>query len=205
MLRTNLSTRPFYNQRAVQIALGTAGAIVLTVTLFDIVQIVRLTMSQQSLGASAAEAEKEAVRLREEATRIRAQIDPQDLQIVSNAAREANQIIDQRAFSWTELFGQFESTLPPDVRITTVQPRVEPEGAFVVAIGLEAKQAEDLDAFVEALETSGAFHNVLAIKEQSGATGLIEAIAEGTYVPPPRDTTTESPQPGAVSRESSGP
>lgn len=205
MLRTNLSTRPFYNLRAVQIALGTAGAIVLTVTLFDIAQIVRLTMSQQSLGASAAEAEKEAVRLREEATRIRAQIDPQDLQIVSNAAREANQIIDQRAFSWTELFGRFESTLPPDVRITTVQPRVEREGAFVVAIGLEAKQAEDLDAFVEALETSGAFHNVLAIKEQSGATGLIEVIAEGTYVPPPRDTTTGSPQPAAVSRQSSGP
>jgi hypothetical protein len=204
MLHTNLATRPFYNVRAVQIALGAAVAVVLAVTLFDIAEIVRLTMSQRSLGARAAEAEEEAVRLREEATRIRAEIDPQELQVVANAAREANQIIDQRAFSWTELFGQFESTLPPDVRITAVQPRLERAGNFVVAIGLEARRAEDLDAFVEALETSGAFHNVLATQAQTGATGLIEAIAEGTYVPSPRDAATGSPEPAAASRQGSG-
>ena len=204
MLRTNLSTRPFYNVRAVQIALGAAVAIVLAVTLYDVAQIVRLTISQRSLGATAAEAEEEAVRVREEATRIRAEIDPQELQVVANAAREANQIIDQRAFSWTELFGQFESTLPPDVRIRAVRPRLERAGNFIVAINLEARQAEDLDAFVEALETSGAFYNVLATQAQTGATGLIEAITEGTYVPSPRDAETGSPEPAVASRRGSG-
>ena len=204
MLRTNLSTRPFYNVRALQIALGAAVAIVLAVTLYDVAQIVQLTISQRSLGATAAEAEDEAVRVREEATRIRAEIDPQELQVVANAAREANQIIDQRAFSWTELFGQFESTLPPDVRIRAVRPRLERAGNFVVAINLEARQAEDLDAFVEALEVSGAFHNVLATQAQTGATGLIEAITEGTYVPSPRDVETGSPEPAAASRRGSG-
>ena len=47
-------------------------------------------LSQQTLGASAAEAEQEAARLRAEAARIRAQINPQELQVVANAAREAN-------------------------------------------------------------------------------------------------------------------
>ena len=112
MLRTNLSTRPFYNVRAVHVALRAAGVILLGAMLFNVVQVVRLGMGQQSLGARAGEAEEEAARLRTDATRILAQINPQELQVVVDAAREANQIIDQRAFSWTELFGRFEATLP---------------------------------------------------------------------------------------------
>jgi hypothetical protein len=186
MLRTNLSTRPFYNVRAVHAALGAAAAVVLLFTLFNAVQIVRLALSQQTLGASAADAEQEAARLRSEAAKIRAQINPQELKVVANEAREANRIIDQRAFSWTELFAQFEATLPPDVRITAVQPRIE-ENNFVIGVGVEARRAEDLDAFVEALETGGSFHNVLAVKEQTGESGLIEAIVEANYVPRPRE------------------
>lgn len=188
MLRTNLSTRPFYNVRAVQLTLGVFAGLVLGITLFNVVEIVRLAASQRSLGSSAAEAEAEAARLRSEAARIRSQINPQELQVVANAAREANGIIDQRAFSWTSLFGQFESTLPPDVRITAVRPRLERSGTFVVAIAAQARRAEDLDAFVEALESKGAFRDVLAVQEQTNDAGLIEAVIEGTYVPPARTT-----------------
>ena len=198
MLRTNLSTRPFYNVRAVHAALGAATALVLIFTLFNVVQIVRLALSQQTLGASASDAEQEAARLRSEAARIRAQINPEELAVVADAAREANRIIDQRAFSWTELFAQFEATLPPDVRITAVQPRLEKESNFVVAVGVEARRAEDLDAFVEALETGGTFHNVLAVQEQTGDEGLIEAIVQGTYVPPPREPAPDAPTPASA-------
>lgn len=187
MLQTNLSTRPFYNVRAVQVVLGVLGAIVVAVTLFNLLQIVRLTTSQRSLGARAAQAEDEAAQLRAEAARIRAQINPQELEVVAAAAREANNIIDRRAFSWTALFAQFEATLPPDVRITAIRPRLEREGDFVVAVGVEARRAEDLDAFIEALEKTGAFRNVLSIEEQTGDDGLIQSIVEGTYVARPRE------------------
>jgi hypothetical protein len=186
MLRTNLSTRPFYNVRAVQFVLGLFAGVVLAITLFNVVQLVRLTASQRALGSSAAAAETEAARLRGEAARVRAQINPQELKIVANAAREANTIIDQRAFSWTELFAQFEDTLPADVRITAVRPRLD-RGQFIVAIGVQARRAEDLDAFIEALENKGAFHNVLAVQEQTNEAGLLEAIVDGTYVAPERD------------------
>lgn len=191
MLRTNLSTRPFYNVRAVHAALAAAAVIVLVFTLFNAVQIVRLGLSQQTLGASAAEAEQEATRLRSEAVKIRAQINPEELELVASEAREANRIIDQRAFSWTELFAHFEATLPPDVRITAVQPRIE-ENTFVIGVGVEARRAEDLDAFVEALETGGAFQNVLAVTEQTTDDGLIEAIVEASYVPPARKPVSET-------------
>lgn len=187
MLRTNLSTRPFYNARAVQAILGTLALIVVAITLYNVIAIVRLTVQQRSLSARAVEAEREAERLQREALGIRARIDPKELSVVAGQASEANAIIDQRTFSWTSLFETFEATLPPDVRITAVQPRLEPNGAFYVGIAVEARRAEELDAFVEALEKSGAFHDVLPNEEQVNDEGLLEAVLDGVYVAPARD------------------
>jgi hypothetical protein len=183
MLHTNLSTRPFYNVRAVRAILGIAAVLVLAVTLFNAVRIVRLSLTQRSLGAHAVESEREAARLRTQATAIRAQINPRELGVVAAAAREANAIIDQRAFSWTELFTQFESTLPPDVRITSVQPRLERDGTFRVSVVVEARRVEDLDLFLQALETKSTFRNVLSLEEQTNEQNVIEAVIEGIYDP----------------------
>ena len=112
MLRTNLATRPFYNARAVQVILGAVAILVVAVTLYNVVAIVRLTLQQRSLSARAVQAERDAQRLRSEAVGIRARIDAKELNVISSEAREANAIIDQRTFSWTELFQTFENTLP---------------------------------------------------------------------------------------------
>jgi hypothetical protein len=200
VIRTNLSTRPFYNVRAVQVIIGGLAAIVLLATLFNVVQVVRLTSSQRTLGARAAEAEQESARLRQEATRIRAQINPNELQTVANAAREANAIIDRRAFSWTELFAQFEATLPEDVRITAVQPRLEKD-LFIVGIAVEARRAEDLDAFIDALEATGAFRSMLATATQTNEEGLLQSIIEGQYQVPVRTAgATAAPAPAGARR-----
>jgi hypothetical protein len=194
MLRTNLASRPFYNVRVVQVVLVIATALVIALTALNVVQILRLTTSQSTLGARAAEATREAARLRTEAVRIRAQINPEELQVVANAAREANAIIDQRAFSWTDLLAEFEATLPPDVRITSVQPRLDEKTFFVVSIVAEARRSEDLDAFIEALEQRGTFHNVLSRQEQTNTEGLIESVIEGAYVPRAEPEGAPSPQ-----------
>jgi Tfp pilus assembly protein PilN len=164
---------------------------VLGITLFNVIRIMALLTSEQTLGATADQSEREATRLRSEASRIRAQINPTELETVATAAREANDLIDQRAFSWTELFSQFEATLPGDVRITAVQPRLE-KGTFIVGVAVEARRAEDLDAFIEALETTGHFHNVLATETQTNQQGLLEAIIEGVYQPPARTVPGEA-------------
>lgn len=185
MLRTNLASRPFYNERAAQLVIVALGLVVLVFTLFNAIELVRLSGTQARLGARASQAEREADRLRAEAARIRTQIDPQELQSVSGAAREANAIIDRRAFSWTALFGQFEATLPASVRIKAVQPHAE-KGVFTVAVIAQARRVEDLDAFIEALEATGAFRDVRPVQESTMDDGLLEAVIEGVYAAPPR-------------------
>jgi Tfp pilus assembly protein PilN len=190
-LRTNLATRPFYNVRAVHAVIGALALLVIAFTLFNAVQLIRLTASQRTLGARAAEAERDAERLRGEAARIRTQINQKELETVASAAREANSIIDRRAFSWTELLTQLEATLPDDVRITTVQPRLDRD-IFKVGIIAEARQAEDVAAFIEALEKTGAFRNVVPLEQLIDEDGLIQVALEGEYrVQTPRGETSE--------------
>ena len=196
MLRTNLSTRPFYNVRAVRALLGLFALVVIAFTLFNVIQTVRLLALQRTLSADAVRAETEAARLRAQAAGFRARIDPRELAGVSADAREANAIIDRRAFSWTTLFSQFEQALPPDVRITAVQPRREQDGTFAVNIGVEARRVEDVEAFIEALEARTPFRDVLPVEEQTGDSGLIEAIIDGRYMPA---------RPGTVATPASAP
>jgi hypothetical protein len=155
--------------------------VVVGFSLFNVFQIVRLTSIRSTLGANEAAARAEAVRLRSEAVRIRSQIDQAELEVVAAAAREANALIDKRAFSWSDLMAQFETTLPENVRVRAVQPRLE-NGAFVVSVAVEGRGPEDIDAFIEALEQTGNFTDVLPLVQQSGEEGLIESTIEGVYL-----------------------
>ena len=85
-----------------------------------------------------------------------------------------------RAFSWTELLAQFEKTLPENVRITAVQPRLERDGRFIIGMRVEARQIGDLEKFLDELEMTGSFHNVLTTDEQATDDGLLEAVIEGS-------------------------
>lgn len=181
MLRTNLSTRPFYNARLVRAGVITLALAAGLFTVYNVVQVATLWSSLSTLGASESAARREAERLRREATRIRGQINQQELEVVSAAASEANALIDQRAFSWTDLMAQFETTLPEDVRIRTVQPSLQ-GGQFVITIGVQGRSPEDVDNFIEALEQTGNFRDVLPSVQSSTDEGLIEATIQGVYV-----------------------
>ena len=191
MLRTNFANRPFYNERAAQLVLGVMALVVLALTLANAVEYIQLSGSEFRLGSSAAESEREAGRLRAKARAIRTQIDPHDLETVMVAAREANDIIDQRAFSWTALFGQLESTLPADVRVKAVQPRLD-KGTFFVTVVAQARTIQDLADFMDALEATGLFRDVRLV-EQSVQNDLLEAVVDGVYLAPARMAPEAAP------------
>lgn len=185
MLRSNLATEPFYNTRLVRIAMAAVAVVALGLTAYNGVQVWQLRAQGAEQGRLAAQNEAEARELREKARVIRQSIDRDKLAAVQLAAREANQLIDRRAFSWTDLFNRFETTLPGDVRISAVQPQVDQEGRMLVAVTVVSRRVEDLDAFIEALEKTGAFHGVLSRQENAEEGGTLRSVIQGYYGPPP--------------------
>jgi hypothetical protein len=181
MLRTNLSTRPFYNERLVRVVLGVITLVALGLTGYNVVRIVALQSQGADARGQAEAATREADRLRAEAQRIRQTINREQLEAVQTAAREANQLIDRRAFSWTELFNRFENTLPADVRIAAVTPQIDATGRMLVAVSVVSRRVEDLDEFIDALEKTGAFSGVLSRQEEAQEDGTLRSIIQGYY------------------------
>jgi Tfp pilus assembly protein PilN len=182
MLRTNLSTRPFYNERGVHGALGVLAAIVVAVTVFNVTQVVLLTRRHSSFSDEAQSAETRATELRAHATQTRQAIDAKQLDAISSAAREANEIINQRLFSWTDLLNKLEATLPDNVRITSLRPRVDRDGTITVQITVAGRSVDDIAQFMANLEETTTFRDVLPLQDERGEGGAVQATLEGKYV-----------------------
>ena len=102
----------------------------------------------------------------------------------SNEARQANELIDRRTFSWTELLNRFETTLPDDVRIAAVRPRMDEGQRFLVDIVVLARTVEDVNQFMQNLQDTGAFPEMRPIEEHTDEQqNLLESTIEAHYVP----------------------
>ena len=182
MLTTNLSTRPFYNDRAVRTWIAMLTVIVVAATVFNISRVLHYSQNETQLALQASHDEQDAASLRAAAAKERASVDIKQITAESARAREANDLIDRRTFSWTELFNRFEATLPADVRITTVRPRLdEKDRRIQLSVSVVARQYEDIDKFVENLEGTGAFQRLLAAETRASENGDWESTITMKY------------------------
>ena len=183
MIRSNLSTRPFYNERAVQLWLLLLALVVVAATVFNVARVIRYSQTDTELAAEAARDEARAEDLRAEAARLRGSVDLQQIELASTEARQANALIDRRTFSWSDLLNQFETTFPDNVRIVVVRPTLDEKGGRVLTINVVAGSVDDVDELIRNLEGTGSFSRLLSIGERFNADGMLEATLQGHYVP----------------------
>ncbi len=181
MLSGNLATRPFYNERLVRGALIVALAAAAAWAAVNAATLVSLSQQGAMLSERVRTEGLRAASARTEADSVRRGLDVAQLKNVARAATEANQLILQRTFSWTELFNQFEATLPPDVRLVQVQPQADAEGRLMVSLTVISRRIEDLDAFIGRLEATGTFSGVLSRSDEALEDGTIESNLQGYY------------------------
>lgn len=183
MIRANLATRPFYNERAVYTWTLLAAILVAAATVVNVTSILRYSRSDTQLAGEANRDELRAGELRQQASRLRATVDPKALEFASGEARQANSLIDRRTFSWTELFNRFETTLPDEVRITAVHPSLDKKRGIVLTLSIVARGPADIQTFINNLEKSGAFRDLLPVEDHPDETGNTMATLEAVYAP----------------------
>jgi Tfp pilus assembly protein PilN len=181
MLRTNLATRPFYNDRAVRVGIAVAVLLVAALTAYNLREVAALNARNAEMTQRAEDAERQSAEFRREAQAIRQSMNSAEMTAVQQAAQEANLLIERRVFSWTELFNEFERTLPPEVRITAVQPQVDGTGRLLVAIHVLSREPEELGQFMDQLEASGRFREVIVRQDQPEDGGLTRSVLQGYY------------------------
>ena len=195
MLHTNLSTRPFYNERAVHLLIGLAAILVALLTTWNVMRVVALSRENTELASRVNQDHAEAAQLTRTADEIRQKIDRAELELVVDSAREANALIDQRTFSWTAFFNRLETTMPPDVMLTSVRPAVK-DGETRVNMIVLGRRAEDVDEFIEKLEATGAFEDIVPAQQDRTEDGLYRVVIESRYTG--MDGAAPEPEPAAT-------
>jgi hypothetical protein len=182
MLGGNLSSRPFYNERGVSLAIGAVALVVILLTAFNAARLVQLSSERRQLATAIAADQAAAATAREHTAATRRAVDETALTELAGATREANDIIDRRTFSWTGLFTTIERTLPADVRLLRVSPRAD-RGIFKVSFAVNARHFDDVDAFIDALVQTGDFSDVVPVAQQLQDDGTYAATIDATYGP----------------------
>jgi hypothetical protein len=183
MLRGNLATRPFYNERLVSGVLVILALIALALTAYNATRLTALSSRRSALRAQIAADEAEVNRVRSEAAAIQGTVDRTALQTLAGSTRLANSLITARTFSWTTFFGFIEDTIPMDVRITAVSPEIE-KGEIIVTLLVLGRTAEGIDTFSRALEGTNAFKDLFFTVADKTDDGLFRVTMRAKYTPP---------------------
>ena len=208
MLRTNLSTRPFYNERAVHVAAAVVAAAAIAIATWQVVRIIRFSHHKTDLNAVITKDRAEAEKNEREAAQILGKLDKKEVALVTAAATEANDLINQRTFSWTQLFNELQATMPEDVMLMTIHPEFK-DGVTTLNFDMQGKTAEDISDFWDHLEKTGAFHDVvwsgLNLTEQGFQRIQMKAVYT-SHVPSPQNATPiPAPEPAAAEQPPAAP
>jgi type IV pilus assembly protein PilN len=156
--RLNLASKTYVNRRALYLLYAGVTAVVLLILITQLHYLVqmqnqgrllkeRISEIQQQLGISAESAEKYT---EEQLTQLLEQIE------------FSNKLIIRDSFQWTGLLGQLEAVLPDNVRIVDIRPVFKDSTLGLTA---QAKTVRDMRAFIDRLNESADFSNVLLLSQ----------------------------------------
>jgi len=192
MLRGNLSSRPFYNERLVSLVLLLVAVAALALTAFNASRLAALSSTRAELDGQIERDLGEAARIEAEATGIQAAFDVEAVRELAVSTAEANTLIARRTFSWTGFFGIVEGILPYDVRLVGVAHRFE-EGERLLVLNVIAKQDSDINEFVRGMLDSGRFYDVLPTEKTRNEDGTLSAVIETYYLSSSAVSGAETP------------
>ena len=196
MLKINLATRPFYNERVIDTVLLLLGTGALVLMALGGRTVLQLSNTYADVVRTAELSELQTVTVTQEMVTLNQSVSEDELEMLRLSAAEANRLIDQRVFSWTELFNIIEETLPDRVMLTGLRP-TGTSGSMSLTIGVVGERVTDIEQFIEDLEATGSVDNVLARQEQRTEDGMYSAQLTGEF----RWSSSRSgPQPGVSNR-----
>jgi hypothetical protein len=196
MLKGNLATRPFYNDRLVSLTIGVIAAGVLALTAFNATQLYSLTRERSTFTKEIKVNDDQTRALRAKAAELTKTIDPSNMKMLHGNVSEANYLIDRRTFSWTAFLSIIERTLPLNVRLVEVKPKPE-KNVMHVDITVNYKTLDDLMALVDAMEKTDLFRDVTPSARNPTDDGLNTGLIQAIYLAP----MAEAPGPGRGGRK----
>lgn len=152
----NFARRPFRDYRSVYLVAG--GALLVGVILFAVNASLygEFRREMSDTRDEIAWLEKRQERATATAEEARGALRNYQLSELAGESRGLLRLVEERQFSWTQLLGRLERVLPPEVRLSRLQPKFE-DGEIAVDIALLAPKQESVVRTLAALSRSPYF------------------------------------------------
>ena len=182
----NLSSRPFPAYRLINLALGAVGAVLLVLTVWQAYGFVRFSSMARDIRDDEQEARVEAESSGKRVSDLKSRLDRPEAAAKLSEIGFLNGLIGRKDLSWTRLFSNLEDMVPDSVHLVSLRPDVQSGGPIVLYLEVTSRSIADVSRFIEALERSPEFDNVVVSLEQiadPAATKDVNVTLSANYFP----------------------
>lgn len=155
----NLASRSYVNKRALYLAYGVCGAVLILGLLFSSGYFLKLNRQISTTESRLGELEEKLLASQGENV---ASYSAARYEAVLAEINAANKIIDRDTFRWTELLDQLEKVVPGNVSVEKIEP--DHKKKSIKLDGL-AKGLKDMKRFLDNLIKSGDYDDVLLMTQ----------------------------------------
>jgi Tfp pilus assembly protein PilN len=157
MIPINLAREPFRRDRPILVASAAVGVLLI----FSLAFLVWIASSERAVAVQTQtqlnRANRDLARIRAEQNKLDAQTRRPEYAIVFDRNTMINDLIRRKSISWTRIFADLGTVLPPNVRITGIRPQVNARDQLSLDMTVEADAAPQIISFVSRLEGSAVF------------------------------------------------
>jgi len=191
----NLAREPFVNLRPVRRTAAALTVLAVALTAWNVFTYERAGSGAAARSAEIARLERDIAAARDRQATIDSDLAARDLVAENRRAEFLNARIEERTFSWNQLFDRLSEALPRGVRLHSLTPRVATERGYrarraasvrtpvVLRIVGEASDTEALLEFVDRLFAHPAFEKPNLESESRQSSNQLSFGLSVTYFP----------------------
>jgi hypothetical protein len=182
----NLSTRPFPAYRLINLALAVLFVALAVISVWQTVGFMRFSSMTRDIRGAESNARVEAESLARHVDALESTLDRPESAAKLSEIGFLNGLIARKDLSWTRLFGDLEDMMPDSVHLVSLRPDIAENGTIVLRLDLVGRSIANVSGFIEALEKSPEFENVVVSVEQKvdpTATTDVNIALTANYFP----------------------
>ena len=180
----NLSTRPFPAYRLLNLALASLLVVLALASVWQVYGFLEYSTMARAIRGDEDAVRVEAEALRGQAAELEGRLDRPEAAAKLNEIEYLNGLIARKKLSWTRLFASLEDMVPDTVHLVSLAPTVGADGSVVLNIAVRGRSIADVSEFLEALEQSPVFENVVVdveTKQDAGASTDVNVTLTANY------------------------
>lgn len=190
----NFSNKPFEDVHKYYRAALILGILVLFVLALNAYLYIDYKKTSSELIPERDFLEKKRDGLEAELSKDKAALKKDENKALFKKINELNQLIEARIFSWTRLLDALEKTIPSDVMVTAINPRIE-GGSVQITLSVKTYDYRGILKLITNMDASSVFSDLYPVYEASdNKGGRKEVSADFVFKYKPLNEKAKSPE-----------